>query len=285
MSNNYYKAAIIIYAVQLFILAILVQRNVAYEIFPPEPKAFMQVLGIAALFSSLFSIFVIRQLYRSSIIARRRHVEILEMKNIEKQNLIYRQHRHDLYNHLTVISGLAQLGKLDSLKSYLASYLDDYNRSIVTVNTGLKELDVILFAKISEARDLGIEVSYELGETVKCSPGQTTRLVAVLANAMDNAIQACVKAGEEKLLGLKISGDLVDYIFEISNTFNPEIADLDKKLQIEGYTSKPGSARGEGLCIMRRKIKKLQGTMRFNVIGNCCQLVIEVPKLALEGKP
>lgn len=285
MSKNYYQAAIIIYAVQLYLLAILVPGNLVEEfgVFPYQSSMLQKGLGVFVFLLCMMSIFVIRQLYISSIKAQKHKLELLKIKNIEEQNRIYRQHRHDLYNHLTVISGLAQLGKLDSLREYLASYLDHYNKSIITVNTGVKELDILLFAKISQAKDKGIEVRYHWDESVECCPGQIVRIVSLMANALDNAIQACVKAQGQKALTVKISGDLVDYIFEVSNTFDTDI-DLEMNLQIEGFTTKQGSSRGEGLAIMRKAVHKMKGNMSFIIENDFCHLKVEIPKMVLEGK-
>lgn len=285
MSKNYYQAAIVIYAIQLFLLAVLVPGSLVQEfgIFPYESKVLQQVFGAIIFGLCFMSIFVIRQLYFTSLRIQRQKIEMLKIKNIEEQNQIYRQHRHDLYNHLTVISGLAQLGKLDSLRAYLASYLDDYNKSIVTVNTGVKELDVLLFSKISKAKDLGIEIQYHWVEPVISSSEHIIRIVSIFANALDNAIQACIHEGVRKEIFISISGDLVDYIFEIANSYNTEI-DLEKNLNIEGFTTKPGSSRGEGVTIIRKNVRKLGGIMNYRIKDGWCSLKIEIPKLVLEGK-
>jgi len=244
------------------------------------PQIFEPILGAIILILSVSSVFVIRNLYVSSIKAHRQKIEILRLKNIEEQNRIYRQHRHDLYNHLTIISGLAQMGKLDSLLDYLASYLDNFNKSIVTVDTGLKELDILFFAKISEARNRGIDVRYDWSATVHCGHDKIIKVVAILANALDNAIQGCLKT-DNKEIKLKITDDPLDYVFEIANTYDPNL-DLKKHLEIEGFTTKHGSARGEGLSIIRKTVINLRGKYNFVVNDGYCYLKIELPKMILE---
>ena len=166
MSKNYYRAAIILYAIQLFLLAMLVPSNLITiaGFFPPTPVLVQKFFSLVILVLCFASIFLIRQMYISGLRTQRHKLELQKIENLEEQNDIFRQHRHDLYNHLTVISGLAQLGKLDSLKEYLDSYLHDVNKSIITVKTGVKELDVLLYAKISQARSLGLEVEYRWEE-------------------------------------------------------------------------------------------------------------------------
>ncbi|MGI6328167.1 MAG: Spo0B domain-containing protein [Dethiobacteria bacterium] len=103
-------------------------------------------------------------------------MESLKFKHIEEQNHLYRQHRHDLKNHLSIISGLAQTNEMERLKNYLSSYLDVIDKSIVSVDTGLKELDTLLYAKFTEAKRKNISIDY------KCLTGLEMRVKSILSN-------------------------------------------------------------------------------------------------------
>ena len=269
----------------MFLLAAIVPNHLIAEAgaFQHLSEFVQKILIAVVLALCIASVFLIRHMYLAGMRTQRYKLELQKIKNLEEQNDMFRQHRHDLYNHLTVISGLAQLGKLDSLKEYLDSYLHDVNKSIITVNTGVKELDVLLYAKISQAKALGLEVEYRWEEMVHCCPNLVVTLITIVANALDNAIRSCSEAPGRKEMGIYITGDLVDYIFEVWNTYDTSL-DLEKNLQIEGYTSKPGSARGEGLRIMRRATKKLQGNLGYVLQDDVCELTVGIPKIRLEGK-
>ena len=92
-------------------------HNQPDSIISPAPLPLLLVLGFAVLILCIVSIFVIRHLCQS-LCARQQEVELLRLEDIEEQNRLHRQYRHDLYNHLMVISGLAQLGRLDKLMEY-----------------------------------------------------------------------------------------------------------------------------------------------------------------------
>jgi len=281
LSKNYYNAAIILYALQLVLLVILVPGNLAENAgyFAETSSLFYQIIRAVILILCICSFFLIRQLYVSGIKAQKQKIELLKLKNLEEQNLIYRQHRHDLYNHMTVISGLAQLGKLDGLKRYLDAYIKNYSESLFNVDTGLKEVDVLFYAKISKAKSLGIDVQYSCQETLLAGAEQVISLVTILANALDNAIEAAARSVGKKL-AITIRGDLTDYIFEIANTYRP-VPDLEKKLQTEGCYAQPEQRRGHGIGIMRRTVRKLQGNMAYDVLPGTCRLTIELPKIIL----
>ncbi len=284
MGRDYYKTAIILFGVQLLLMSILVYGCILNQFgdFPPYPTYLLLIIGIGILILCISSIFVIRQLYINSLCARQQEVELLRLKHIEEQNRIHRQYRHDLYNHLTVISGLAQMGNVDQLMKYLDAYLGVLNKGIINVSSGLKELDVLLYTKLTLAQNKSINVSLQCLEPLRCSQVNIVGVITVLANALDNAIQAAAGAGEEKRVGLKVSGDSDKYIFDVTNTFDPDI-DLDSGLKSEGFTTKVGSKGGQGVAIIRKTVRRLQGTVTYAVDDGFCHLRIEMPKDALEG--
>ncbi|MTI94314.1 MAG: GHKL domain-containing protein [Firmicutes bacterium] len=282
MSKNYYLSAIIMFAVQLILLAMLINNMLMgrFDFFQPFKGEMIELfVGIAVFGLNIGAIFIIRNLYTSSIRSQRFKIDMLKFKHIEEQNRIYRQHRHDLNNHLSIISGLAELGELERLRNYLSSYVAAFNRSIVTVDTGLQELDVLIYTKISEATTKGVDVSFSCHSTVTCCQKYIISLITILSNALDNAIEACEKTSEKEL-DIKIKVDPVDYTFIISNTYDRSI-DLEKKLAIEGYSSK-GNRRGEGLSIIKKTVNYFEGEYQIKTDNGWFFLVIELPKHRLE---
>lgn len=284
MGRDYYKTGIILFGIQLLLMSALVYGSIISQmgIFPPYPYPMLLVLGFAVLILCIISIFVIRHLYIQSLRARQQEVELLRLKYIEEQNRLHRQYRHDLYNHLTVISGLAQLGNLDKLMQYLESFLGVMNQTIINVSSGLKELDVLLYTKIVAAKNKAIEISIQCQEPLICSQIHVVRLISILANALDNAIEAAASSDGEKRVGMVISGDSNSYIFEVTNTFNPE-TNFARGLNVEGFTTKGKGKGGQGISIIRRGVEHLHGSMNYYVSDGFCHLRIESPRSILEG--
>lgn len=127
MTKNYYKAASIIYALQLILLTVLINNMFMsrFNVFQSSNLENMEMfLSISVFFLNIAAVFVIRHLHLEGIRAHRLEMESLKFKHIEEQNHLYRQHRHDLKNHLSIISGLAQTNEMERLKNYLSSCLD-----------------------------------------------------------------------------------------------------------------------------------------------------------------
>lgn len=283
MAKNYYKVFIIIYAIQLVLLTVLINNMLMskFNFFQSANLGTIELfLSIFVFFFNIIAIFIIRHLYLDSIRIHHLEIESIKFKHIEEQNNIYRQHRHDLKNHLNIISGLAQMDEMERLKSYLSSYIDDIDKDIISVNTGLKELDTLLYTKFTEAKRKNIDINYECLTSVECSQTHIIALVAILANALDNAIEACENFEGLRIISIQISSDAFDYIFSITNTHSAGI-DLEKKLGGEGYTSKKESERGQGITIMKRTVKKLRGEIHYEVNKECFHLKVEIPMYKL----
>lgn len=122
-------------------------------------------------------------LERANSLAREREVYY---QSLRQQDKSLRQLRHDLRNHLTALSGLIELGKIDEATAYLAQ---------LTENTGLRAprrycsnevANIVLSTKAAELEQAGIRFDADalLPDHL---PFSDIDLCALLGNALDNA--------------------------------------------------------------------------------------------------
>lgn len=284
MFKTYYKAAIIIYILQLFLLTVMINNNLMarFHFFQRGNWVFLElVLGILIFLMTISSIFVIRSFYVSSIKNQQYTVERLKYQHTEEQNRIYRQHRHDINNHFTIISGLAQMGELDRLKQYLATYLSELKSTLESVDTGLQELDILLFSKIATANQLEIGIDIACEVRIRCLPKKIINLVSIISNALDNAIEAASQAKRKREVRVMITSDVLDYIFCISNTYDSDI-DVESFIKTPGNSSKAAGRSGEGIGIINKTVRSLEGEINYFIEPDRVLLKIELPKHSLE---
>jgi len=77
--------------------------------------------------------------------------------------------------------------------------------------------------------------------------------------------------------------DPIDYIFHIKNRYNFQ---TDVKPSIffeEGFSTKEGRGRGEGLYIVRNIVEKYSGEIEVQTDGGYFDVIVEIPKFSLEG--
>ncbi len=111
--------------------------------------------------------------------------------------------RHDIRNHLSVVKGLLSKGRVDQAKAYLGRLDEAAGQMAFPFRTGNPALDVLLENKFVLARRKGIVMEGFLKLPNPCFADEVD-LCVIVANALDNAIDACGKmpAGMERVIRL-----------------------------------------------------------------------------------
>lgn len=285
MIKNSYKNAIILYIIQMVLIVLLLNNNFmkSVNVFQPKNEELLRLLlGVVIFVLNIASIFVLRDLYIKGKEEQQFIINSVKFKYIEEQNRIYRQNRHDLKNHIIIISELAKEKKYKELDDYLSSYMEEIDKSLVTVSTGVNEIDILLYSKINSAREKNIIVDFKCSTEIKCAKKHVLNLVSILGNILDNAIEACDEMGGNKAIAVNISDDPLDYIIQITNPHNFKYKIAPEILFEEGFSTKQGDGRGEGLYIVKKIVQKYQGEVNIEIDNGYFSVKVEIPKFKLE---
>lgn len=128
-----------------------------------------------------------------------------------------RAFRHDIKNHLSVLSRLLSGGKQKEAADYLHS-LESISSSLsFPYQTGNPVVDILLSEKLSLAKACGIEAEVSLILPKSCGIDDFD-LCVIFANALDNAVNACRAANGARSVRIfgERQGDL--YMLEFENT-------------------------------------------------------------------
>lgn len=105
-----------------------------------------------------------------------------------------RQLKHDMKNHLMVLTAYLNDGEYDQAKAYTSELLDKFSTMHSYIETGNVLLNHIINEKLSYAKSLGILVKAEI-ENLAFERMNRMDFSALLSNMLDNAIEAL---GREK---------------------------------------------------------------------------------------
>ena len=215
--------AIMFYANDDGYMVSLYERYPVMEIFLPLVLGLLLASIILAVFLFQKMLLVFRE--RNEKIFLEREVELLKehIDEVGRLNTNVRALRHDMKNHINVISGLsADVEGHQELQEYVNRLAEEADRSDVEIKTGDAVVDILLSMKKKEAerRIPGIRF-----ETAKLRlPGEmyvkSYDLSILLSNALDNAIEACESRTSEEPFIL-VSGWEQNHflIFEVKNSF------------------------------------------------------------------
>lgn len=183
----------------------------------------------------------------------RRHLE--EVRGIYKE---MRGYKHDFHHHLQTLKIQMEAGETDRALDYVRQLDQELQNVDVLMKTGNITVDAILSPKLARAKaeDIAVEVKANVPAELLLTD---LELSIVLGNLLDNALEACREAAEEKyiriFLGLK--GSML--YFHMLNSAGPK----KHKLGSLFATGKAG-AHGFGLYRAQAILKEHGGWCKFN---------------------
>lgn len=225
------------------------------------------------LFSSLITIL---GLYFAS---RYKNVNLEEsLENLEELNMTLRAQRHDYLNHFQVIYGLMELKEYEEAKKYLDPVFKDIMKVSKALKTAQPAVNALLQAKLQAAEKNNIDMYLEIRSDLKNIGMEPWNLCKVLANIIDNAMDALSELPREKNLFLEIGETKENYSFEIYNN-GPQIPENQlEDIFKQGFTTKKEQGHGIGLFIVSRIVREAGGTVNAKSAPERTCFTIEIPK-------
>ncbi len=171
-----------------------------------------------------------------------------------------REYRHDMRHHLAVIEGLAKQGDCDKIIEYASKLNGSFGELENTAYCKNPEVNAVLSEYIGRAESAGCEVtqSFALPGSL---PFEENDVCLVLANAIENAINACSQLPEEKR-HINISAEYADGRRLLVSVENP--CSDTPRFGEDGLpvTDKRSDEHGIGLQSVKHIAEKYNGFLR-----------------------
>lgn len=119
-----------------------------------------------------------------------------EIKSLHKKT---RTLKHDMKNHIMVITSYLNDGQHDQAKNYLSKISDNLNKMYTYIETGNSLLNYIINTKLQFAKENGIDVKAEIENLTFAQIGSVD-FSALLNNLLDNAIEASLNSNDKKIV-------------------------------------------------------------------------------------
>lgn len=191
-------------------------------------------------------------------------------KAYEENRMLY----HDFKNHMLVVDGLIQEEKNKEALEYINTYIHRTLSINQRVESGCKIIDIIVNCKNAEAVEKCIKFTYEIDYIGEIGIADID-MCALLANLLDNAIEACEKIDEEKRrISLKIKR-VNDMLFIWSENSMKEIG---KERSNFFQTNKENKIlHGLGMKSIDNVVKKYDGHKEYGIQKDRFQIYISIP--------
>lgn len=191
-------------------------------------------------------------------------------KNSQKET---RRLKHDMKNHLICLNDLCSKGKYNELNDYVKNLQNSITTLDTTFNTGNSIADSIINEKYSimESNNISFELKGLFCESHLIKP---VHICTIFANAIDNAIEACIKIEETSMrqINIEIKNSRNFLVLSFTNSVKGQLK-ITKDNRIR--TSKLDKENhGFGLENIKAVVKEYNGDFKVRVTKDTFELEI-----------
>ena len=215
------------------------------------------IISIMLIISSLILFYLISEICKSNIVKQsaiaREREEIAKKDYLVAVQSAYntqRQLTHDYNRELSTLKSILQLKDYDKLESYLNKLVGNSQKNKLVVLTHNSIIDAILNQKYTEANMHNVAMEFVLDD-LSGLPIRDEDIVIILANAIDNAIEAAKKS-ESKLIQVFMSYCNDEFLCAIKNSVSEKVLIVNNEV----INSDSDISHGFGLKNIRSAISK-----------------------------
>ena len=253
-------AAFLVFCMPLDPAVVLINRLMIISVLAVS----ISLLGIFLLLYEMYR--VAKEYTRSSQLDRENQLLAVESRRyMELRSYLEqtRHLRHDFRQHLHVISGLTEAGRLDELKSYLSQYESELSDARPTLCANAA-VDALAGHYDYEARRQGIQIEWKL-ELPKLLPLPEADLCTILGNLLENALHASQKLPPEER-----------QVKVLARMLSPAMMGLMVENRYDGVLKKQGGVlrstkhdgQGIGLVSVETAVHRYHGNLTVETGGN-----------------
>lgn len=183
---------------------------------------FIVIIGIFIQLASVILLIISRDTYKEKEEITQKYLDeqIKHYKYLEQREKDTKKFRHDIKNHMQVLSVMTKNGMYSNFDSYMEEINMQIDRlgNVITVNNGI--VDAIINKYYSEALQKGIDINIKGMLSNECSITPYD-LCTIFSNLLSNAVEAAEKAVEKRIsMECRYTDDSI--IIITKNTFKDE---------------------------------------------------------------
>ena len=211
----------------------------------------------------------------ADILSTQMRLEKQSYKRIEESYNHTRELRHDLKNHIFCLKGIAENGTSDELLQYLEKMTDAVEEATYVSMSRNNAVDAVLNEKMLYAQKHGIATHFDV-TSLENMKTPSMDVCTILSNALDNAVEACIKIEEvkDRYIDVKINASSEELIISVKN---PSVEAPKRRAGTYISTKKDRENHGLGLKSIKRTVDKYKGDMLIKYENGVFNIVVSLP--------
>lgn len=209
-----------------------------------------------------------------SVMKKQMEMQEENIRLLEKSQNATSELRHDMNNYILCALEMAEKSEYAELTEYLKNLSKARVNSVkYYIHADRKVISAVINTKFAVAEENGVKTKCAILDEMKNI--MDVDVAILLANLLDNSIEACAKNKGDSEITLKIWSDAGYYCIEIVNTVENDILKYNPEL----VTSKADkNLHGIGLQTVRDIVAKYDGMISFVQKGNNFHVCISLSR-------
>lgn len=195
------------------------------------------VIALCLAGMNIFVFYLINDILKREIKIRENKIFQLEVQNqtdmyrsISENFAKQRKKTHEYKNQIMCIESLIAAKNYVELENYVRSISGHLNKELDYIKTNNVIVDAILNSKYKETLDKGIVLIFQINDLSEISICDED-IVVILSNLLNNAIEACEKCPNKKVMKLKFVKEKDNVIISVKNTYDGKLDIKDGEIQ------------------------------------------------------
>jgi len=147
-------------------------------------------------------------------------------ENFAKQ----RKRTHEYKNQIICIESLIAAKRYDELEEYVRKVSGNLSTELDYIKTNNVIVDAILNSKYREILDKNIVFIFKINDLSKITICDED-IVVILSNLLNNAIEACEKCSDQRIIKMKFVKEKDSVIISVKNTYDGSLVIRDGEIQ------------------------------------------------------
>ncbi|WP_207640980.1 sensor histidine kinase [Desulfofalx alkaliphila] len=222
-------------------------------------KSFLPLINIVVVILSglvVFSIKGIEENAKKVLEVRLLKTHLQQIENLLK---VLQTQKHEHTRHIQTIQAMLYLDEERKAREYIDGIVDNYWHTDDIVYIGNPAFTALINTKRKVAESKGIDFAV----AVKCDINKISvepwDLCSIMGNLIDNAIEATIQDNNNQRVSVEIKYENNSFVIYVHNS-GPRIQDKENIFKA-GYTTKGSEARGYGLYLVAKLVKKYNGNI------------------------
>ncbi len=196
------------------------------------------------------------QVQRARLMQEKLENQMELYRNTQESETRYRRYLHDYKNQLGCIHGMLEAGEVKEALAYIEELNCGIRKGEDCVDTNHLAVNTVLNQKYQYAREKGITMVMSVNDLSDLSMSKED-IVTLLVNLLDNAIEACEKLEDRRIIQFKMMLEEGELTVSVRNPVKEPVVMKGKRI----YTTKDKKdEHGIGLLNINSVIEKNHGT-------------------------